>query len=119
MIVIERNQGEKIPYRVSGRKICFDDDLTINLAKRQQDDPVHIDVCYDGDGELVIGASAGRKYVAELDIPAKEYETSEAEEREEEDSGSGGDTQMDSGENLPVAKPLDMNKVQLALWAID
>ena len=30
MIVTEKNQGEKIPYRVSGRKICFDDGLTIN-----------------------------------------------------------------------------------------
>ena len=118
MIVVERNQGEKIPYRVSGRKICFDDDLTINLAKRQQDDPVHVDICYDRDGELVIGASAGRKYVAEIDLPAKEYETVESDTDDEAGSGDGnGGMQSESGET--AAKPLDMNKVELALWAID
>ena len=33
MIVIEKNEGIKIPYSVSGEKITFNDDLTINLAK--------------------------------------------------------------------------------------
>ena len=48
-----------IPYEVSGKKVIFDDDLSINLSKREKDDPVHIDVCYDEDGELCIGAAAG------------------------------------------------------------
>ena len=55
MIVIEKNEGPKIPFEVIGKKICFDDDLTINLAKRQKDDAEHIDICYDSDHELVIG----------------------------------------------------------------
>ena len=37
MIVIEKNQGPKIEYEVNGTKICFDDDLTINLKKREED----------------------------------------------------------------------------------
>ena len=47
MKVIEINEGSKIPYEVSKTKICFDDDLTINLAKRQEDWPVHIDILTD------------------------------------------------------------------------
>lgn len=74
MIIVEKNAGPKIDYEATGKKVCFDDDLTINLAKRQEDWPVHIDVCYDADNELVIGAAAGRRYVAEIDIPKREYE---------------------------------------------
>lgn len=109
MIVIQKNEGQKIDYEIQNtatkKKITFDDDLTINLAKRQEDWPVHIDVCFDADGALVIGAAAGRKYVAELDIPAREYEQGEA-------SGEG-DTPL----TVPV--PLDLDTVTLSLWAIE
>ena len=105
MNVVEKNQGPKIPYEVTGKKICFDDDLTINLSKRQEDWPVHIDVCYDVDKCLVIGTAAGRAYVAEIDIPAREYETHEA--------GEGEDPEP------PTPLPLDMDKVTLSLWAIE
>ena len=101
MIVIEKNEGPKIPFEVIGKKICFDDDLTINLAKRQKDDAEHVDVCYDSDHELVIAAAAGRSYVAEIDIPAKEYEI----------EGEGE-------EQTITPLPLDMDKVTLTLWAI-
>ena len=105
MIIVDKNQGPKIPYEVSGTKICFDDDLTINLAKRQQDWDVHIDACSDQDGELVIGTAAGRAYVAEIDIPAREYEYHDAGEGEEPEP--------------PTPLPLDMEKVTLSLWAIE
>ena len=59
MIIIEKDTGPKIPYSVRTTKVTFDDDLTINLAKREQDWPVHIDICTDVDGELVIGAAVG------------------------------------------------------------
>jgi len=98
MIIIEKNVGEKIPYEVNGAKITFDDDLTINLKKRESDSDEHIDVCFDRDGNLVIGSAAGRAYVAEIDIPARKYE-------EAEDGV------------VPVA--LDMDTVTLSLWAID
>jgi hypothetical protein len=109
MIVIEKNEGQKIDYEIQNtatkKKITFDDDLTINLAKRQEDWPVHIDVCFDADGALVMGAAAGRKYVAELDIPAREYEQGES---------SGED---DTSPTVPV--PLDLDTVTLSLWAIE
>ena len=41
MIVIEKNEGPKIDYEIQNtatkKKITFDDDLTINLAKREED----------------------------------------------------------------------------------
>lgn len=98
MIIIEKNVGTKIPYEVSGKKITFDDDLTINLTKRESDSEVHIDVCYDRDGELVIGTAAGRSYVAEIGIPARAY------------------TETDEGVE---PAPLDMDTVTLSLWAIE
>ena len=51
MIIVEKNEGQKIDYEIQNtatkKKITFDDDLTINLAKREEDWAVHIDVCYD------------------------------------------------------------------------
>ena len=105
MIVINKNEGPKIPYEVNGTRICFDDDLTLNLSKRLEDWPVHIDICFDADHELVVGAAAGRAYVAEIDIPAREYEYPEAGEGEEPEP--------------PTPLPLDMDKVTLTLWAIE
>ena len=71
MIIVEKNPGQKIDYEVNKTKITFDDDLTLNLAKREEDYAVHIDVCFDEDGALCIGAAAGRSYVAQIDIPPR------------------------------------------------
>lgn len=101
MIVIHKNEGEKIPYEVSGKRITFDDDLSLNLAKQEKDWPVHIDVCVDRDRNLCNGTGAGLYYVAQLDIPAAEYSEPETEEEQ------------------PQRLPLDMNKVTLTLWSID
>ena len=109
MIIVEKNEGTKIDYEVQNtatkKKITFDDDLTINLAKREEDWPVHIDVCYDEDENLVIGTAAGRAYVAEIDIPAREYIY--------HDPVEGQDPEP------PTPVPLDLDKVTLSLWAID
>lgn len=110
MIIVNKNEGPKIDYEIQNtatkKKITFDDDLTINLVKREEDWPVHIDVCFDADGCLVIGTAAGRAYVAEIDIPAREYIYPEpAEEGEEQDP--------------PTPVPLDLDKVTLSLWAVE
>jgi len=105
MIVINKNEGPKIPYEVNGTKITFDDELTLKLAKLEKDDPVHKDICYDADGDLMIGTAGARAYVAEIDIPAREYIYHEAAEGEEADP--------------PTPVPLDMDKVTLTLWAIE
>lgn len=110
MIINEKNEGKKIEYEVKRKKITFDDDLTINLEKRQEDWPVHIDICFDDDGALVIGAAAGRSYVAEIDIPKREYIIPEDTETAED--GGMGDTPQ------PEPVPLDMDAVTLSLWAV-
>lgn len=118
MTVIEKNVGTKIPYEVSKNKICFDDDLTINLAKREEDRDVHIDVCYDTDGELVLGAAAGRSYVAEIDIPARQYTQPELVEPEAtEGEDTEGSTRM-SNSTPAEPIPFSMDNVTLTLWAI-
>lgn len=110
MIIVNKNEGPKIDYEIQNtatkKKITFDDDLTINLIKREEDWPVHIDICFDHDGCLVIGTAAGRAYVAEIDIPAREYIYPEpAGEGEEQES--------------PTPVPLDLDKVTLSLWAVE
>lgn len=102
--VVEKNTGTKIEWRQSNLKLIFgDDDLAIRCDTRQRDWPVHVDVCADDDGNLVIGVGTGRYYVAQIDIPAIEY----------------SDTETDNGETERTALPLDMSKVVLTLWSID
>lgn len=106
MIVIEKNEGEKIPYTVSKTKIDFDDGmLTMKLERYQKDWPIHKDICMDADGNLTMGVGDGLFYVAEVDIPAREYQEQDAAEGEEE--------------TAPVALPLDMDKVTLTLWSLE
>lgn len=110
MIIVEKNQGTKIPYEVDGTRITFADDLSLNLAKREEDWPVHIDICAGATGELVIGAAAGRTYVAEIDIPARIYVETEV------------PAALSDGEEIiqpqSEAVPLNMDKVNLTLWAV-
>ena len=121
MIIVEKDAGAKIEYSVRTTKITVDDDLTINLAKREQDWPVHIDICSDADGELVIGAAAGRRYVAEIDIPARQYEIIPAEVESDPEPTAPGDEdespEEPSEQRVPI--PLNMANVTLSLWAIE
>lgn len=115
MIIVEKNEGAKIPYETRKNKVTFDDDLTINLEKREEDFHVHIDVCYDEDQNLVIGAAAGRSYVAEIDIPGRSY----TEEEVETTSVDGeAETGMEGPTTVRKAVPFDMSRVTLTLWAV-
>jgi hypothetical protein len=109
MIIVEKNEGPKIDYEIQNtatkKKITFDDDLTINLIKREQDWAVHIDVCYDEDDNLVLGTAAGRRYVAELDIPPRRYEEIPDPE--------------DPEQTIKNPLPLDLDLVTLSLWALE
>jgi hypothetical protein len=106
MIIIYKTpeaETNHIDHSKRGDKLTLgDDELTLNLSKYEQDDPKHIDICFDATGCLVVGTATGRKYVAEIDIPARRY-TEEA---------SGEETTRE-----PV--DFDINLCTLTLWAVD
>lgn len=108
MIIINKNEGTKIGYEQSNYNVTFDDQLMVNCKKYQKDWPVHIDITEDRDGNLMTGTGSGLFYVAQLDIPEKQYEP-----QEEPESGT-----MGSG-TPPKEIPLDMNNVTLTLWALE
>ena len=48
MKIIEKNEGKKINYNLTGTKLDFADGaLTLDLARYQQDDPVTCDIMVD------------------------------------------------------------------------
>lgn len=111
MIIIDKNEGKKISYFLSGNKITFDDELMINLEKYERDDPNHIDICRDSYGNLVMGVIPGiaERYVAQIDIPAREYE------HEKLHSFSYDDMK----ENKITPIPFDIDNCVLTLWALN
>lgn len=105
--VIEKNAGPKIEYEQSGTRLYFgDDEIMINAAKYQKDWPVSIDICKGRDGNLTIGTESASRYVAQVEIPAAQYE----------------ETTEGEGDDLTTAReliPLNMGDVTLILWSID
>lgn len=103
MIIIEKNEGTKIAYEAVGTKLFLgDDELMLNLTKYQRDWPVHIDICTNRDGMLVVGTGDGLYYTAQVEIPPVEYT-----DPPEGEEGGGS----------PI--PLDMDAVTLTLWSMD
>ncbi|MEG1562164.1 MAG: hypothetical protein RR365_00725 [Bacteroides sp.] len=96
-------ENNHIAYKAVGNKITLgDDELTLNLARYEQDDAKHIDICLDATGCLVMGTSTGRKYIAEIDIPSRKY------------------TESKKGDEITaVPVPFNINNCTLTLWATD
>lgn len=117
--VVEKNPGTKIAYEQDNTKLIFGDDgLMVNAAKYQRDWPVQIDICADGNQNLVVGVGTGRYYVAQLDIPATEYTETEAEKAVTE-TVDGEEITKTITVTEKTAKPLDMSKAVLTLWSLD
>ena len=96
-------ENNHIAYETSGDKITLgDDELTLNLSRYEQDDPKHIDICFDATGCLVVGTATGRKYVAEIDIPARRYTEEVVDE-----------------ETTRTPVPFDIDLCTLTLWATE
>ena len=118
MNVVEKNAGQKIDYELRGTRLSFaDGELTIDLARFQQDDPVTRDIMVDGEGYLTTGR--GRYYAAQVEIPAREYEEIPVEnDGDEPDGGMSGMSGMDGGiERRPL--PLVTDGVTLYLFSIE
>jgi hypothetical protein len=103
--VAEKNKGKKIGYEVSGTTLWIGDTIAINLAKYQIDTEVTKDICVDEVGNLVMGL--GKNYVAQVTIPAKEYDYVQEENED-------GETQT-----VQKEKDFDVSKCTLTLWSIE
>lgn len=102
MKVIEKNEGPKVEYQVNGTKINFAGEITLDLSRYERDFDVHLDICMDKFGFLVMGLA--ERYVAQIDIPARTY-------IEKEGTGEEGEIVLE-----PV--PFSMDNVTLTLWAV-
>ena len=110
IIVVEKNEGAKIPYEISDNRITFgDDELTINIERYERDDANHIDICRDSFGNLITGVIPGLadNYAAQIDIPPREYDF----------VADGVDDEGESRE-VPVPIDFDLKKCTLTLWAL-
>ena len=106
MIIIYKTpeaETNHIDHSKRGDKLTLgDDELTLNLSRYEQDDPKHIDICFDATGCLVVGTATGRKYVAEIDIPARRYTEEVVDE-----------------ETTRTPVPFDIDLCTLTLWATE
>lgn len=113
IVMMPEDAKNVIGYEITKNTISFnDDELALNLQKRERDGAVHIDICTDRSGALVMGAENGFKYVAQIDIPARKYTEVEVEAEEEEADGMGTKTTRE-------AVPFDMDRCTLTLWEIE
>ena len=109
MNIVEKTPGRKIDFEATQKSIIFgDDDLSINLKNREMDETVLIDVCADNNGFLVIGAAIGRRYVAQVEIPARSYV----------DTQKGKDSEGNPiTERTPV--DFDIDNCTVFLWGLE
>ena len=108
--VIEKTPGAHIEYAVTAKKITFgDDELSINLATRERDYEVTLDICIDSEDGIVIGTGGGaQKYAAQVVIPARRYEMVE-----------DGTNEQGEPQEKPVPLPFDMSLCTLILWGME
>ena len=71
MEIVYKNDGTYTDFALSGTLLSFrGGDLTLDLAALERDYPVSVTVSEDYNGRLTTGAS--KRYVAEIDIPARQ-----------------------------------------------
>lgn len=109
--VVEKTPGKHIEYALSGgKKITFgDDELTINLASRERDFEVSLDICIDEEDGVVIGTGGrAQKYAAQIVIPARRYDVIE-----------DGEDENGEPKEVPMPIPFDMSLCTLILWGLE
>lgn len=108
--VIEQTPGKHIKYALTSTKIIFgDDELSINLAQRERDYEVMLDICIDVEGGIVIGTGgSARLYAAQIIIPARRYDTI--------DDGY----EIDGTKKYKIVPvPFDISLCTLILWGLE
>ncbi len=123
MQIIEKNVGKKIDYELNGTKLSFADGaLTLDLARRQRDSAITLDIMVDSEGSLTTGR--GIYYAAQVEIPPMEYdekiipapEPTEQEDGDGEIPGGMGEAR-ERVERTP--RPLNTDNVILSLFSIE
>lgn len=107
-----------IPYEIMGKIISFNDgDLMFDVSKKERDYEVVIDICQDYTGGLVMGASSGERYVAQLVIPERQYTETEAENPNYDPDNGEGTESPTTTTREPV--PFNMDNCELRLWEME
>jgi hypothetical protein len=102
--IVEKNEGEKINIEVVDTKITLAGEMTLDLEKYERDFDVHIDICTNEFGFMMFGIN--ERYVAQIDIPARAYDT--IIDGEDEDGNP-------MEKQVPI--PFNMDNVTVTLWA--
>ena len=107
--VVEKTQGKKIAYEVRKNKLVFgDDELSVNLAIRERDYEVTLDICIDSENGIVIGTGGrAQKYAAQIIIPARRYDVIE----------DGVDENGEPRE-VPIPIDFDVTLCTIILWEV-
>ena len=120
MNAVIMSAGNHIPYETTSKSIIFgDEDLSINLKNREQDEKTLIDICSDNDGFLVVGTAAGLRYVAQVEIPARQYtEQQQANPNYDPEAEAGAET---ASQTITVREPVpfDIDNCTIYLWGME
>lgn len=117
---IIKTPGRHISYVAAGNSILFgNDDLAINLKNREKDETVMLDICSDKNGNLTMGTAAGFKYVAQVEIPARQYN-----EREEKNPAYDPEAEEGTEAARPTMiirepAPFDISNCTIYLWGME
>lgn len=102
-----------LEFEQLGNVVSFEDDeLTMNLKKRERDNFVLIDICEDAYGGL-IGVHGAEKYRAQIYIPAREYVDEEIENPDYDPEDPTSQQYI----TTRTAVPFDISRCTLTLWA--
>lgn len=116
-----KTPGKHIAYDTTSKSIIFgeDEDLSINLKNREQDETTLIDICSDSDGFLVVGTAAGLRYVAQVEIPARQYTEEEQENPNYDPEAEEGTEARNKTIVVREPVPFDIDNCTIYLWGME
>lgn len=116
-----KTPGTHIAYETTSKSIIFgeDEDLSINLKNREQDETTLIDICSDSDGFLVVGTAAGLRYVAQVEIPARQYTEEEQENPNYDPEAEEGTEARNKTIVVREPVPFDIDNCTIYLWGME
>ena len=116
-----KTPGTHIAYETTSKSIIFgeDEDLSINLKNREQDEKTLIDICSDSDGFLVVGTAAGLRYVAQVEIPARQYTEEEQENPNYDPEAEEGTEAINKTIVVREPVPFDIDNCTIYLWGME